>query len=140
MSGNYAIVGIPLANVGTNTDQGAANVYHYDSGNWTLMQKLTNGGGAANDWFGHNVFITGSYAIVGSYFDDIGSNTDQGSASIYLRMGQGWQKLQYVTDPGGNQGDNFGYSTTFDESTKRFVIGASGYGNASGKTVFGKVN
>jgi len=140
MSGNYAIVGIPLANVGTNTDQGAANVYHYDSGNWTLMQKLTNGGGAANDWFGHNVFITGSYAIVGSYFDDIGSNADQGSASIYLRVGQGWQKLQYVTDPGGNQGDNFGYSTTFDESTKRFVIGASGYGNASGKTVFGKVN
>ncbi len=140
ISGNYAIVGIPLANVGTNTDQGAANIYHYDSGNWTLMQKLTNAGGASSDWFGHSVFISGSYAIVGAYFDDVGTNTDQGAASIFLRMGQGWQKLQYVTDPGGNPGDSFGFSTTFDETTKRFIIGANGYGNGSGKAVFGKVN
>jgi hypothetical protein len=104
------------------------------------MKKLADGGGAANDWFGYNVFIAGSYAIVGAYNDDIGVNVDQGAASIYLRMGQGWQKLQYVTDPGGSPGDLFGSSTTFDETNKQFIIGASGYGNNSGKVVFGKVN
>ncbi len=140
ISGNFAIVGSPLSNVGINNNQGSASVYQYDGSSWTLMQKITNSGGAANDWFGQNVFIAGAYAIIGAYFDDIGTNNDQGSASIYLKMGQGWQKLQFVTDPGGNPGDAFGYSTTFDETTKRFIIGAYGYGNNSGKCVFGKVN
>ncbi|MBC8172524.1 MAG: FG-GAP repeat protein [Chitinophagales bacterium] len=140
ISGNYAIVGIPLSHVGSDADQGSANTYHYDGSSWVLMQKLIDGNGAPNDWFGHSVFISGSYVIVGTYLDDIGTSADQGSASIYLRMGLGWQKLQYVTDPGGNPGDSFGYSTSFDETTKRFIIGATGYGNFSGKTIFGKVN
>jgi len=140
ISGNYAIVGIPLRNVGTNLDQGAADIYQYDGNNWVFMQKLSDGGGSSNDWFGQSVFISGNYVIVGAYEDDIGANTNQGSASIYLKMGQGWQKLQYITDPGGNSGDSFGFSTTFDQTTKRFIIGAYGYGAISGKVVFGKVN
>jgi FG-GAP repeat len=55
-------------------------------------------------------------------------------------VGLGWQKLQYVTDPGGNQNDFFGYSTAIDGTTQRFLIGAVGYASHSGKVVFGKIN
>lgn len=62
----------------------------------------------------------------------------QGSAFIYARVGIGWQRLQHVTDPGGN--DTFGFSSAIDGVTKRFIIGANGFVGSSGKAIFGKVN
>jgi hypothetical protein len=140
VSGNYAIVGAYGDNVGVNTDQGSASIYQWNGTNWVLMQKITDATGAANDFIGQSVSISGNYAIVGTSADDVGVNGDQGSASIYQRVGLGWQKLQYVTDPGGNPSDFFGYSTAIDGSTQRFLIGAVGYASLSGKVVFGKIN
>lgn len=101
---------------------------------------MTDPGGAASDFFGYSVSISGNYAIVGAYGDDVGGNANQGSATIYQRVGLGWQKLQYVTDPGGNANDFFGGSTAIDGTSKRFLNGAYNYGGGSGKVVFGKIN
>ena len=103
------------------------------------MQKITDATGATGDNFGNSVSISGNYAIVGANNDDVGAN-DQGSATIYQRVGLAWRKLQYVTDPAGVTSDAFGMATAIDDTTKRFLIGASGYASSSGKTVFGKVN
>ena len=101
---------------------------------------MTDPAGAAGDWYGVSVAIAGDYAIVGAYADDIGANTDQGSSTIYLRVGPEWQKLQFVTDPGGKPINFLGGSCGIDDTTKRFLIGANAYAGNSGKVVFGKVN
>jgi hypothetical protein len=141
ISGNYVIVGASADDIGANLNQGSASIYQLKGGIWVLIQKITDPTGAANDSFGFSVSISGNYVIVGAYNDAIGTNTDtQGSVTIYQRVGLGWQKVQYVTDPGGNIGDHFGWAVGFDGVSKRFIIGATGYGSASGKVVFGKLN
>jgi FG-GAP repeat/Head domain of trimeric autotransporter adhesin len=139
ISGNYAIVGA-YGDDGAFADQGSASIYNYNGSSWSLMQKITDAGGAAGDLFGYSVSISGNYAIVGARSDDGAAGADQGSAGIYLRVGLGWQRLQYITDPGGNASDAFGMATAIDGATQRFLIGAPFYANASGKVVFGKVN
>ena len=126
--------------MGANTDQGSASIYKYNGASWVLMNKITDATGAAGDDFGISVSISGNYAIVGAYADVVGANLSQGSASIYQRVGLGWVRLQYVTDPAGNAGDFFGFATAIDDISKRFLVGAYGYANSSGKAVFGKVN
>jgi hypothetical protein len=140
ISGNYAIVGANSDVVGSNVFQGSASIYQYDGSNWILMQKITDGFGATSDDFGRSVCISGNYAIVGADGDDVGINTNQGSATIYQRIGSGWKKLQYVTDPGGSTNDNFGFSASVDGITKRFLTGAYGFANNTGSAVFGKIN
>ena len=139
IQGNNAIVGA-FAFDSTFSNQGSASIYQFNGSNWIFMQKLTHETGAENDNFGRSVSISGDYAIVGTSGDDIDTNINQGSASIFLRVGLEWQKLQYVTDPGGKPTNYFGTATSIDGATKRFLIGASGYANSSGKVVFGKVN
>jgi FG-GAP repeat len=140
ISGNYAIIGSNGEDITANLNQGSASIYQLTGGSWVLMNKITDATGAAFDDFGSSVSISGNYAIVGVYSDDIGTNIQQGSASIYQRVGLGWQKVQYVTDPGGNANDYFGVSVGFDGASKRFIIGAQRFGSFSGKVVFGKLN
>jgi hypothetical protein len=140
ISGNYVIVGASQDDVGANIDQGSASIYQLSGGIWVLMQKITDANGAVFDFFGISVSISGNYAIVGAYQDDISANADQGSAIIYQRVGLGWVKLQYVTDPAGNSGDWFGNKTAIDGTNKQFLIGAFRYAGLSGKAVFGIIN
>lgn len=139
ISGNYVIVGAPFDNVGANADQGSVSIYQYDGTNWILMQKLTDPSGMSGDSFGTSVSISGNYVIVGAGNDYVGANSRQGSASIYVRIGPVWQRVQYVTDPAGNADDRFGSATSIDGNTKRFLVGAYGFNTYMGKTVFGKI-
>ena len=136
ISGNYAVVGINGDEVGSNSGQGSASIYQFNGSNWVLMQKITEISGAASDNFGISVAISDNYVIVGANQ----SVTNRGSATIFLKVGNGWQKLQHITDPGGNSNDNFAFATAIDGITKQFFIGAYGYVNNTGKVVFGKIN
>ena len=75
ISGDYAIVGAYLDN-DKGSNSGSAYIFQRTGGSWTQVDKLTAGDGAAGDWFGESVSISGDYAIVGAYGDD-----DKGSAS-----------------------------------------------------------
>lgn len=138
ISGTNVIIGAYLDDVGSNGFQGSASIYELKSGSWLLIQKLTDANGAANDNFGTSVSISGNYALVGTSAGTFGANP--GSATIYLRLGNGWGKLQHVTDPMANPNDAFGHSAAIDAGTKRFLIGAVNYALGSGKAIFGKVN
>ncbi len=138
ISANTAIIGAYLDDVGTNAFQGSASIYELKNGIWNLGQKLTDAEGAANDNFGTSVSVSGNYALVGTAAETFGANP--GSATIYLRLGNGWGRLQHVTDPMGNPTDAFGHSAAIDAGTKRFLIGAVNYATGSGKAIFGKVN
>ena len=140
ISGNYAIVGAALDDGQSGTDQGSASIYQNLVGSWVFIQKITDGGGAVGDNFGISVSLSGNYAIVGARLDDGAGGNDQGSASIYIRLGSGWQRLQYVTDPGAGAVNYFGYATAIEGTSLRFLIGANGFANNMGKAVFGKIN
>jgi hypothetical protein len=137
ISGNYIIAGANNDAAGSNTSQGSASIYQYNSGggSWLLMQKLTDANGAVNDLFGNSVSISDSYAIVGATGDDVAANGSQGSATVFIKLGQKWQRLQYITDPAGEANDGSGKSVSVDKATKRFLIG-----NLVEKAMFGKIN
>ena len=87
ISGGKIIVGASRADIGANTDQGAAYVFEQNTGganNWGFVRKLiATSGGASEDFFGSSVGISGNTLIVGEPNDDIGGNTDQGSVYIF---------------------------------------------------------
>ena len=122
----YAIVGAPFDDVGANPDQGSASAYQWNGSNWVLMQKITDATGAAGDLFGASVSISGIYAIIGAFYDDVGANIEQGSASTYQWNGSNWVLMQKITDPLGNNGDNFGFSVSISDD--HVIVGAT-YGN-----------
>ena len=69
ISGNTVVVGADDATVGGNSDQGAAYVFTEPGSGWTSMTqtaKLTASDGAANDYFGYSVSISGNTVVVGA--------------------------------------------------------------------------
>ncbi len=141
ISGNYAIIGANAADVDANTNQGSANIYQLIGTTWILRDKITEAAGAVDDNFGTNVSISGNYVLVGSPFDNVGINENQGSANIHQRVGIGWQRLQYITDPAGKKHQSFSHgAVSIHEATKQFIIGVPAYAENAGKVVFGKIN
>jgi len=86
VSGDMLVVGAYAADVGSNDDQGSAYVFEKPAGSWTTgteTAKLTASDGAAEDYFGNSVAISGGTVVVGVRLDDIGSNDKQGSACVF---------------------------------------------------------
>lgn len=137
ISGNYAAISTYLD---YGLSKSTVTVYRYANNTWSPMQTITDPNLIFQDYFGISVTLSGDYLIVGAYNDDVGANTDQGSADIYYRLGNAWGKLQSVSDPMGSASNLFGVSVSIDSNTKRFLIGANGYAGSSGKIIFGKVN
>ena len=92
LSGDTALVGAYRDDVGANTDQGSAYVFTRSGTTWTQQAKLTASDGAADDWFGYSVALSGDTALVGADWDDVGANADQGSAYVFV-YGLVWPDL-----------------------------------------------
>lgn len=151
ISGNYLMVGTPRDYLPPSTYSGSASIYQYNGTSWELRHIFFDATGEGDDQFGTAVSISDKYAIVGTNNDKVDGMTAKGSANIYMRLGSGWQKLQFIKDPAGDQYNYFGGAVAIDGTTQRFMIGAIGFGNlatpggatqipAIGKVVFGKVN
>lgn len=115
--GDTAIVGAYNADVGTNTNQGSAYIFVRSGSFWTQQQKLTASDGAANDGFGLSVGISGDTVIVGAFADDVSSNTNQGSAYVFVRSGSTWSQQQKLTALDGAAEDYFGWSVAISAGT-----------------------
>lgn len=141
--GSTAIVGAYLDNVGPNGDQGTATIFTRSGASWTEQQTITQSGGAADDYFGYSVALSGdgNTAIVGAYADDVGANSSQGSATIFTRSGSLWTQQQTITQSGGAAFDYFGTSVALSSDGNTAVVGApktnhSGYTNIGSAVVF----
>ena len=67
--------------------------------------------------------ISGDTAIVGSNYDvHTGSGTNEGSAYIYVKSGQGWQLQQKIIGLNPHTGQNFGSSVAISDDL--VVVGA----------------
>ena len=90
---------------------------------WPQQDKLLPADGAADDWFGESVSVSGDYAIVGArHDDDNGSNS--GSAYIFYYDGMGWSQQAKLLAADGTSGDGFGHSVSM--SGNYAIVGAFG--------------
>lgn len=105
---DYAIVGAPGDDVSGNINQGSAYIFVRNGTSWTEQTMLTGSDGESLDNFGISVSISGVYAIVGAYNDDIGADNNQGSAYIYKRSGSTWTQDVKLAAADGDEDDNFG--------------------------------
>jgi hypothetical protein len=84
---------------------------------WTQQQKLTAADGAADDFLGQSVAISGDTLVVGSQLDDVGATTNQGSAYVFTRSGGVWTEQQKLTAADGIVSDRMGASVAIDGDT-----------------------
>jgi FG-GAP repeat protein len=128
ISGDTAIVGAYGDNDNGYRSGSAYIFYRYQGGadNWGAVNKLTASDGAANDYFGYSVSISGDTAIVGAYRDnDNGSYS--GSAYIFYRDEGGadnWGEFKKLIASDGADYDNFGNSVSI--SGDKAIVGAYG--------------
>ena len=122
LSGDTALVGAYHDDVGANTNQGSAYVFVRSGTVWTQQAQLTALDGALGDSFGYSVALSGDTALVGAYYDNVGANTAQGSAYIFVRSGITWTQQTPLTASDGAAGDSFGYSVALSGDTA--LVGA----------------
>jgi uncharacterized repeat protein (TIGR01451 family) len=88
--------------------------------------KLTASDGATNDFFGRSVAVSGDTIVIGAGLDDIGANTNQGSAYVFVKPAGGWsgpltENAKLIAADGGFD-DQFGFSVAVSGDT--IVVGA----------------
>ena len=122
ISGDYVAVGAP----NSNSQRGNAYVFVRSGTQWTQQQKLTADDGQSYDYFGSSVSISGDYIVVGAR----GTNSNAGSAYVFVRSGTSWTEQQKLNVTTGQSQDNFGYSVSI--SGDYIVVGAQGYLSSKG--------
>jgi hypothetical protein len=83
VDGSTALVGAASHKVGSNK-QGAAYVFVESGGTWSQQVELTASDGAANDWFGYSVAVSGAMMVVGGPTHQVGSNFEEGAAYVFV--------------------------------------------------------
>ena len=123
ISGDTAVVGAQ-GDDDHGSDSGSAYVFTRSGTMWSQQQKLTAADGAANDYFGIAVAISGELAFVGSGYvsSTFGMPTNTGSVYAFTRTGTTWTQKQKMTAADAGAGDSFGYSLAVTSST--LAVGA----------------
>jgi len=123
--GLTAIVGA----YGDDSSRGSAYIFKYANGSWTET-KLTADDGAADDYFGYSVSISGDglTAIVGAYGDDGVNNNlgNSGSAYIFKYANGSWSQKEKLTADDGAASDYFGRSVSISGDGLTAIMAAYG--------------
>jgi len=124
ISGDIALVGAPTDTVNGFDYAGSAYIFRNDgAGNWDQEDMLTADDGAADDYFGWSVSISGDTVLVGAYGNH-GNDEYSGSVYIFREDGAGnWIQEDKLTASDGESGDSFGWSVSMSGDTA--LVGAS---------------
>jgi len=135
LQNNTALVGAHRDDSESGANAGSAYVFVRTGSLWIQQQKLIDGNGIAEDWFGSSVSLSGDTAIIGTPHDNIGAQYHAGSASIFVRIGENWTLQQQLVASDVLANGNFGTSVCISGDTA--VVG-SPYGgdNKGGAYVF----
>jgi FG-GAP repeat len=133
LSGEYAMVGT-YGDDDNGSDSGSAYVFVRNGTVWSQQQKLIAPDGAASDYFGWAVGISGDKAIVGAYGDDDVAYMC-GSAYGYKRNGSVWTFEQKIKPTDLAHSDHFGKAISISGDTAligspQHTAGASSSGAA----------
>ena len=122
ISGSRAVVGA----YGKNSNAGAAYVFVRSGITWPQRAKLTASDGAAGDYFGNSVAISGTTVLVGAW----GNNSATGAAYVFVPSGTSWSQQAELTEPDAVAGDGFGSYVAISGSTA--LVGAPGKNSNAG--------
>jgi hypothetical protein len=131
--GGTIVVGAWRAEVGSNSEQGAAYVFVKPATDWgttsSFNAKLTASDGAPIDELGLSVAISGDGGtiVAGAYHATIGSNSLQGAAYVFVKPATFWlttTETAKLTASDGAAGDEFGLSVAIAGDGGTVVVGA----------------
>jgi predicted amidohydrolase len=120
--------------VGSNWDDdkgsasGSAYVFVRSGSTWTQQAKLVPIDGAASDYFGTSVSVSGDTIVVGAYGDD-DKGSGSGSAYVFVRNGSTWTQQAKLLASDGTINDYFGTSVSVSGDT---IIVGSNYDDDKG--------
>ncbi len=122
LSGDTALIGARFDDHDVNgLESGSAYVFTRSGTIWSQQAKLTAADGAAGDWFGVRVAISGDTAVVTADADDDDVNgVDSGSVYVFTRSGTTWSLQAKLTAADGAPVDLFGYSVALSGDTAVF--------------------
>jgi hypothetical protein len=134
VSATTIVAGAYAATVGTNQYQGAAYVYVAGKTGWKTTSKftakLTTSDGAALDLFGFAVSINKNTILVGAPDANVGKNTGQGAAYVYVMPAKGWATTQTasakLTASDGISWDDLGNAVALSTDGTIALVGAEG--------------
>ncbi len=144
-SGDTVVIGSPYETINSKYAQGAAYIFVKPTTGWTNMiptATLTASDGAAGDWLGYAVAISGDRIATGAPFAAIGSNaTRQGAAYTFMKPSTGWKTTSHfdakVKASDGAKDDEFGWAVSI--AGNMLVVGAPGASSLQGAAyVFGQ--
>jgi hypothetical protein len=128
ISGDTVVVGAD-GDADNGSSSGSAYVFERDqggAGQWGEVAKLTPSDGAAYDYFGVSLAVSGDTVVVGALFDD--DNGDNSGAAYVFGRNQGgaeqWGEVIKLTPSDGAAYDHFGVSIAIGEDT--VAVGADG--------------
>lgn len=107
LSGASALVGEPN---GSNTAPGTAYVFTLNGGTWSQQQELTASDGAVGDDFSRSVALSGSTALIGAPYKNVGGSRSQGAVYVFANDGSMWSQQQELTASDGAPNNDFGTS------------------------------
>lgn len=110
IQGDTILIGAWGDDVAANGNQGSAYVFVRNGDAWSQEAKLVAADGAAGDRFGFSLSLSNGTALIGSQMDDVGSNSNQGSAYFFSRNGTIWTQQQKLVATDGALNDRFGFS------------------------------
>ena len=120
LSGATLVMGSPTE----NSFAGAAYVFTRSGNTWSQRAKLTAADGAADDFFGNSVALSGATAVAGAP----GKNANAGAAYVFTRSGTTWSQQAKLTAAHGAANDGLGNSVALSGAT---ALAGAPFKNAS---------
>ncbi|MCK9516968.1 MAG: FG-GAP repeat protein, partial [Ottowia sp.] len=126
---NTAIVGA-YGDDDLGSSSGSAYIFTRSGSTWTEQAKLLASDGAADDWFGHSVAISGdgNSIVIGA------RNHISGTGAVYVFTydGSNWTENIKLTDSQGTSSNQFGHSTAMTPDGVNALITSIGYDSGKG--------
>lgn len=118
-NGSLIAVGASNDDVGGNTNQGSVSIFTRSGASWALEKTLTANDGAAFDYFGRSVALSGDRLLVGAPGPNDGERS-KGAAYVFERsssQSQPWAQRAKLLASDGEYLDHFGNSVAISGNT-----------------------
>jgi hypothetical protein len=132
--GSTALVGAYQDDTARGADAGSAVVFVRSGSVWSQQTKLMAADGAASDYFGKSVGLSGdgNTALVGAYGDRKGTLDDAGTAYVFVRSSGNWSQQTQLTATDGAAYDYFGWSVSLSTDGNSALVGSHLHNTTAG--------
>ncbi|MGH9854629.1 MAG: hypothetical protein ACREBD_32765, partial [Blastocatellia bacterium] len=119
ISGDQLAVGTPFDNVGLNQYQGSVTLFRRSGATWSPEKTVTANDGAALDYFGWSVALSGNLLIAGTP-GPVEGERSKGAAYVFERSSTQpptWTQRARLLAADGQNNDHFGHSVALSGNT-----------------------